>query len=83
MPVANNDEDQQQECDEQQAGCFGSIGRVPAVLMGGILLTLNMSHGVIVRSARIWGGVVIGCGAGCKLIHSSSEFSDFLFLGFV
>ncbi len=52
VPVANQRKDEQQEGDQQQAGSFRGINCVPAVLAGGIVLALGVSHADIVRSER-------------------------------
>jgi cholera toxin transcriptional activator len=51
VPVANQGEDEQQKGDQQQAGSFRSINRVPPVLAGRVVLALGVRHEDIVRSA--------------------------------
>jgi len=51
MPVANQGEDQQQKGDEEQAGGFRGINRVPAVRVAGTVLTPRGKHTGIVRPA--------------------------------
>ncbi len=51
MPIADQGENQQQKGDEQQAGCFRGIDRVPAVLVGGTVLAPRGKHTSIVRPA--------------------------------
>ena len=57
VPVANQCEDEQQKGNQQQAGGFRGINRVPAVLAGGIVLALGVRHTDIVRSA---GSLAVG-----------------------
>ena len=52
VPVPNHGEDEQQEGDQQQAGSFRGIDRVPLLLVGGIVLASNVRHHSIVRSAQ-------------------------------
>jgi hypothetical protein len=51
VPVANQYEDKQKNGDEQQAGGFRRINRVPLMLMGRIVLALSVRHEDIVRPA--------------------------------
>jgi len=53
VPVANQGKGEQQESDEQQAGGFRGINRMPLMLMGRIVLALDVSHANIVRPAGI------------------------------
>ena len=57
VPVANQREDEQQKGNQQQAGSFRGINRVPAVLAGGIVLALGVRHTNIVRPA---GSLAVG-----------------------
>jgi cholera toxin transcriptional activator len=57
MPVANQSQDKQQKGNQQQAGSFRGINRVPAVLAGGIVLALVVRHANIVRPA---GSLAVG-----------------------
>jgi hypothetical protein len=59
VPVANHDQNQQQEGDYQQAGSFRSVNRVPAVLMAGVVVVLDVDHDRIVRFAERARGVVV------------------------
>jgi hypothetical protein len=52
VPVTNNDENQQQKSDQQQAGGFRCINRVPVVLVGRAVLAPGMEHANIVRPAE-------------------------------
>jgi hypothetical protein len=49
VPIANQSEREQQKCDQQQAGSFRGINRVPAVLVVGVVLVLDVNHDCIVR----------------------------------
>jgi len=51
VPVANQSEDQQQKGDQQQAGSFRGINRVPLMLVSGVVLAVGVRHESIVRSA--------------------------------
>jgi hypothetical protein len=49
VPVADQGEDEQQKRDQQQAGGFRGINRVPLMLVAGVVLALRIDHNHIVR----------------------------------
>jgi hypothetical protein len=54
VPVANHSEDEQQKGDQQQAGSFRGINRVP-LMLGGLVLAFSFSHKFIVRRTETKG----------------------------
>jgi cholera toxin transcriptional activator len=57
VPVASQREDEQQEGNQQQAGSFRGINRVPLLLVGRVVLAPSVWHDGIVRSAGSRGGL--------------------------
>jgi len=49
VPVANYRENQQQKGDQQQAGRFRGVNRVPQILGDSVVLALGINHEHIVR----------------------------------
>jgi hypothetical protein len=52
MPVADNQEDKNEECDYKQTGSFSGVDRVAAMLGAGVVLARGGEHGNIVRSSQ-------------------------------
>jgi len=52
MPIADQGEDEQQKGNQQQAGGFRGVNRMP-LLVDGIVLAMSVSHTDIVRRAGI------------------------------
>jgi hypothetical protein len=53
MPIANYSENEQQKRNQQQAGGFRSIGRMPLVLVAGIVFSPQVDHKFIVRRGTV------------------------------
>jgi hypothetical protein len=47
VPVADQGEDQQHDCDQQQAGGLGSINCMPVMPLSGMIIWYRGSHGAI------------------------------------
>jgi len=60
VPVPNQSEGEQRKGDQQQAGSFRGINRVPLTLVAGIVLALRVHHDFIVRRSE-----TVGAGYGC------------------
>jgi hypothetical protein len=84
VPITNQSEDEQQESDQQQTGCFRGINRVPLMLAGGVVIALSVHHGFIVRRAEITGAIRLrrvrrGCGL---VLHYASSVVTIVYARF-
>jgi hypothetical protein len=69
VPVPNQSEGEQQKGNQQQAGSFRGINRVPLVLVGRIVLALRVHHDFIVRRSERWVPFAeCACGRGRGLV---------------